>query len=224
MDKKDLAKYIDHTLLKVDATTEQITKLCQEAIKYNFCAVCVNSSRVSLCAELLQDSPVKVCSVVGFPLGAMCSKAKAFEAECAVEAGAVEVDMVINIGMFKEKDYAGVEADIAAVVQAAGPKAIVKVIIEAAMLTDDEIVKVCGLAENAGAKFVKTSTGVNTSGATVAAVELMRKSVSAGLEVKAAGGVRNIADALAMIDAGATRLGTSSGVSLVTDGSVNTSY
>ena len=224
MDKKELAKYIDHTLLKVDATTEQITQLCKEAVEYNFCAVCVNSSRVALCAEIIQDSAVKVCSVVGFPLGAMCSKAKAFEAECAVEAGAEEVDMVINIGLLKEQDYAGVAADIAAVVQATGNKAIVKVIIEAAMLTETEIVKVCELAENAGAKFVKTSTGVNTSGATVEAVELMRKSVADSIGVKAAGGVRNIEDALAMIEAGATRLGTSSGVSLVTDGSVTTSY
>ena len=224
MEKKDLAKYIDHTLLKIDATGEQITKLCKEAIEYNFCAVCVNSSRVSLCSKLLDNSKVKVCSVVGFPLGAMSSAAKAFEAKKAVEDGADEVDMVINLGMLKEQDYKGVENDIVAVVKAVGVDAIVKVIIEAAVLTDEEIVKSCELAEHAGAKFVKTSTGVNASGATVEAVALMRKSVADSIGVKAAGGVRGIKDALAMIDAGATRLGTSSGVSLVTDGSVTTPY
>ena len=224
MKKQDLAKYIDHTLLKVDATEEQIKTLCQEAIDNKFYAVCVNSSMVKLCKELLAGSDVKICSVVCFPLGAMSTAAKGFEAKQAVADGANEIDMVINIGLLKDKKYQEVENDIKEVVMNAGPDVLVKVIIEAALLTNREIETVCKLAENAGAKFVKTSTGVNASGATVEAVALMRKSVSENVKVKAAGGVRSFDDAVAMINAGAERLGTSSGVSLVKDGSVVTDY
>ncbi len=224
MKKSELARYIDHTLLKVDATEEQIKTLCKEAIDNKFYAVCVNSSMVKLCKKMLAESDVKICSVVCFPLGAMSTAAKGFETKQAVADGANEIDMVINIGMLKDKKYQEVEDDIHEVVKNASPEALVKVIIEAALLTDDEIVTVCKLAEKAGAKFVKTSTGVNASGATTKAVELMRKTVSENVKVKAAGGVRSFDDAVAMINAGAERLGTSSGVSLVNDGTVSTDY
>ena len=188
----DPASLIDHTLLKPTATADQIRQLCAEAREYRFAAVCVNPVWVPLCAELLAGSPVAVCTVVGFPLGADLSEAKAFEAERCVALGASEIDMVINIGALKDQDFAAVREDIAAVVSsshAAG--AIVKVIIEAAYLTDEEKVAACVLAKDAGADFVKTSTGFGPSGATAADVALMRRVVGPGIGVKAAGGIRS---------------------------------
>lgn len=209
-----LNKYIDHTLLKADATKEQITKLCNEAKEHNFASVCVNTCYVPLCKELLKDSDVKVCCVVGFPLGAMDTASKAFEAKTAVSNGAGEVDMVINIGALKDKDYDYVTKDIEAVVNAAKPS-IVKVIIETCLLTDEEKVEACKCAMKANAEFVKTSTGFSTSGATVEDVTLMRKTVGTVCKVKAAGGIRSYEDAIKMIDAGADRLGCSAGIKIV---------
>ena len=209
-----LNKYIDHTLLKADATKEQITKLCNEAKEHNFASVCVNTCYVPLCKELLKDSDVKVCCVVGFPLGAMDSASKAFEAKTAVSNGAGEVDMVINIGALKDKDYDYVTKDIEAVVNAAKPS-IVKVIIETCLLTDEEKVEACKCAMKANAEFVKTSTGFSTSGATLQDVALMRKTVGTVCKVKAAGGIRSYEDAIKMIDAGADRLGCSAGIKIV---------
>ncbi len=209
-----LNKYIDHTLLKADATKEQITKLCAEAKEHDFASVCVNTSYVPLCAELLKGSDVKVCCVVGFPLGAMDTVSKAFEAKTAVSNGAGEVDMVINIGALKDKDYEYVTKDIEAVVNASKP-AIVKVIIETCLLTDEEKVEACKCAMQANAEFVKTSTGFSTAGATVEDVALMRKTVGTVCKVKAAGGIRSYEDAMKMIDAGADRLGCSAGIKIV---------
>ena len=209
-----LNKYIDHTLLKADATKEQITKLCNEAKEHDFASVCVNTCYVPLCKELLKDSDVKVCCVVGFPLGAMDSASKAFEAKTAVSNGAGEVDMVINIGALKDKDYDYVTKDIEAVVNASKPS-IVKVIIETCLLTDEEKVEACKCAMKANAEFVKTSTGFSTSGATVEDVALMRKTVGTVCKVKAAGGIRTYEDAMKMIDAGADRLGCSAGIKIV---------
>ena len=202
----ELNKYIDHTLLKPEATKEQITKLCQEARQYDFASVCVNTCYVPLAKQLLAGSDVKVCCVVGFPLGAMDTVSKAFEAKTAVENGAQEVDMVINIGALKDKDYDYVTKDIAAVVEASKP-AIVKVIIEACLLTDEEKVEACKCSMNAKAEFVKTSTGFSTHGATPEDVALMKKTVGDVCKVKAAGGVRSYDDAMKMIEAGADRLG-----------------
>ena len=209
-----LNKYIDHTLLKADATKEQITKLCNEAKQHDFASVCVNTCYVPLCKELLKDSDVKVCCVVGFPLGAMDSASKAFEAKTAVSNGAGEVDMVINIGALKDKDYDYVTKDIEAVVNASKPS-IVKVIIETCLLTDEEKVEACKCAMKANAEFVKTSTGFSTSGATVEDVALMRKTVGTVCKVKAAGGIRTYEDAMKMIDAGADSLGCSAGIKIV---------
>lgn len=209
-----LNKYIDHTLLKADATKEQITKLCNEAKDHDFASVCVNTCYVPLCKELLKDSDVKVCCVVGFPLGAMDTASKAFEAKTAVSNGAGEVDMVINIGALKDKDYDYVTKDIEAVVNAAKPS-IVKVIIETCLLTDEEKVEACKCAMKANAEFVKTSTGFSTSGATLQDVALMRKTVGTVCKVKAAGGIRSYEDAIKMIDAGADRLGCSAGIKIV---------
>lgn len=209
-----LNKYIDHTLLKADATKEQITKLCNEAKEHDFASVCVNTSYVPLCADLLKGSDVKVCCVVGFPLGAMDSASKAFEAKTAVNNGANEVDMVINIGALKDKDYDYVTKDIEAVVNASKP-AIVKVIIETCLLTDEEKVEACKCAMKANAEFVKTSTGFSSAGATLQDVALMRKTVGTVCKVKAAGGIRSYEDAIKMIDAGADRLGCSAGIKIV---------
>ncbi|MDY5277823.1 MAG: deoxyribose-phosphate aldolase, partial [Erysipelotrichaceae bacterium] len=191
----ELNKYIDHTLLKAEATKEQITKLCEEARQYDFASVCVNTCYVPLAKQLLAGSDVKVCCVVGFPLGAMDTVSKAFEAKTAVENGAQEVDMVINIGALKDKDYDYVTKDIAAVVEASKP-AIVKVIIEACLLTDEEKVEACKCSMNAKAEFVKTSTGFSTHGATPEDVALMKKTVGDVCKVKAAGGVRSYDDAM----------------------------
>ncbi len=210
----ELNKYIDHTLLKPEATKEQITKLCQEARQYDFASVCVNTCYVPLAKQLLAGSDVKVCCVVGFPLGAMDTVSKAFEAKTAVENGAQEVDMVINIGALKDKDYDYVTKDIAAVVEASKP-AIVKVIIEACLLTDEEKVEACKCSMNAKAEFVKTSTGFSTHGATPEDVALMKKTVGDVCKVKAAGGVRSYDDAIKMIEAGADRLGCSAGIKVM---------
>lgn len=206
---------IDHTLLKADASKEAIEQLCQEAKQYDFAAVCVNPYYISLCKELLQDSNVKIATVVGFPLGASTRETKVFETSDAVKKGAHEIDMVINIAALKDKDYDLVKDDIQAVVEAAGDKAIVKVIIETCLLTDDEKSKACELALEAGAHFVKTSTGFSTGGATLEDVRLMKKIVGDKMEVKASGGIRDLETAKAMIEAGATRLGTSSGIKIV---------
>lgn len=214
MDMK-LNKYIDHTLLKADATTAQIKELCAEALQYDFASVCVNSCHVPLAAKELEGSEVKVCCVVGFPLGACLTGAKAFEAALAVERGAREVDMVINIGAAKEGNWELVEQDIREVAEACHPGAILKVIIETCLLTDEEKKEACLCAKRAGADFVKTSTGFSTGGATPQDVALMRKAVGPDMGVKAAGGVRCKEDAQKMIDAGATRLGTSAGVKLM---------
>lgn len=210
----ELNKYIDHTLLKPEATKAQITKLCQEARQYDFASVCVNTCYVPLAKELLAGSDVKVCCVVGFPLGAMDTVSKAFEAKTAVANGAQEVDMVINIGALKDKDYDYVTKDIAAVVEASKP-AIVKVIIEACLLTDEEKVEACKCSMNAKAEFVKTSTGFSTHGATPEDVVLMKKTVGNVCKVKAAGGVRSYDDAMKMIEAGADRLGCSAGIKVM---------
>ncbi len=213
----DLARYIDHTLLKPDATEEKIRRLCAEARQYHFASVCVNPTWVSLCRELLAGTDVAVCTVVGFPLGATLPEVKAYETERSIENGAREIDMVINIGRLKSRQYVQVEEDIAAVVQVAHARgAIVKVIIEAALLTDEEKVEACVIAKAAGADYVKTSTGFGPGGATVEDVALMRRVVGADMGVKAAGGIRTQEQAKKMIAAGATRIGASAGVKIVT--------
>lgn len=212
----DIAKYIDHTNLKPYATKEDIIKLCEEAKKYGFYAVCVNPYRVKLAKEQLEGTDIKVASVIGFPLGATPTEVKVFEAKKALEDGADELDMVINIGALKDKDYEYVKNDIAEVVKVAHEKgAVVKVIIETCYLTDEEKEIACKLAMEAGADFVKTSTGFGTGGATVEDVRLMRRIVGDKLGVKAAGGIRTYEQAMAMIEAGANRIGTSSGVKIV---------
>ncbi|MCF8887690.1 MULTISPECIES: deoxyribose-phosphate aldolase [Priestia] len=222
---QNITGIIDHTLLKADATEEQITVLAQEAKEYSFASVCVNPTWVKKAAELLKDAPeVKVCTVIGFPLGATTSAVKAFETTNAIENGADEVDMVINIGALKDKNYDLVQSDIQAVVDAAKGKALVKVIIETALLTDEEKAKVSELAVKAGADFVKTSTGFSTGGATVEDVALMRRTVGPDVGVKASGGVRGLEDAKAMIEAGATRIGASSGVSIAKGQLSNSDY
>lgn len=212
-----LAQMIDHTLLKPEATMQEIENLCAEAKHYGFVCVCVNPSYVKLCADLLRNSGVKVCTVIGFPLGATSSAAKAFETERAIKHGASEVDMVINIGMLKSGEYDYVEHDIFTVVDAAHRlRVLTKVIIETGLLNDDEKVKACALAKHAGADFVKTSTGFVKGGATVEDVALMRKVVGPELGVKASGGVRSKKQALALIASGATRIGASASVKIVT--------
>lgn len=210
----DLASLVDHTLLKQDATQEQIRKLCQEAREYKFASVCVNPSYVPLVAELLRGSDVKVCCVIGFPLGATTTKTKVFETKEVVENGAQEVDMVINVGAVKSGDWDYVRNDIESVVIAAGGKALVKVIFETCLLNDEEKIRACTISKQAGADFVKTSTGFSTGGATVEDIKLMRKTVGQNMGVKASGGIKDYDTALAMVKAGATRLGTSSGVAI----------
>lgn len=212
----DLARMIDHTLLKPDASRAEITKLCQEARANSFATVCVNPAWVALCSDLLRGSPVKVCTVVGFPLGATLPEVKAFETERAIAGGASEIDMVQNIGALKSRDYRLVGEDVAAVVRSAHARqASVKVIIETALLTDEEKVESCAIAQAAGADYVKTSTGFASGGATTADVALMRQVVGPNIGVKAAGGIRSAKDAQAMIAAGATRLGASAGVKIL---------
>lgn len=212
----DMAAMIDHTLLKPDANEAQIAQLCHEARKYNFAAVCVNPVHVQLCAQLLKGSAVRVSTVIGFPLGATPPEVKAYETRQALDDGATEIDMVINIGALKSKDYALVARDIATVVATAhAGGAIVKVIIEAALLTDEEKVIASKLSQEAGADFVKTSTGFASGGATVADVALIRRTVGPKMGVKAAGGIRTYADAQKMIEAGATRIGASASVRIM---------
>ncbi|MGT2771270.1 deoxyribose-phosphate aldolase [Streptococcus marimammalium] len=215
--------YIDHTLLKAESTEKQINQLIEEAKQYQFASVCVNPSHVKHASEKLKDSPVKVCTVVGFPLGATTSATKAFETKEAISNGADEIDMVINIGQLKSGNLDFVEKDIRSVVKASDDK-LVKVIIETALLTDDEKVTACQVAVKAGADFVKTSTGFSTGGATVPDIALMRETVGPDIGVKAAGGARSYEDAQAFIKAGATRIGTSAGVAIVEGKTVNGGY
>ncbi|MCE4046995.1 MULTISPECIES: deoxyribose-phosphate aldolase [Bacillaceae] len=219
-----IAKMIDHTLLKADATKEQVKTLCEEAKQYSFASVCVNPTWVQYASELLAGTEVKVCTVIGFPLGATTSATKAFETTNAIENGATEVDMVINIGALKDKNYDLVKEDIKAVVDAAKGKALTKVIIETSLLTDEEKEKACVLAVEAGTDFVKTSTGFSTGGATVEDIALMRKTVGPDIGVKASGGVRSSEDTEKMIAAGATRIGASSGVAIVNGLTSNSDY
>jgi deoxyribose-phosphate aldolase len=209
-----IQNYIDHTILKPEATKEQVIQLCLEAKEQGFASVCVNPSYASLVSKELAGSAVKTCVVIGFPLGATTAEVKAFETESAIKAGAQEVDMVINIGALKDGDDKTVLADIQAVVKAAKNKALVKVIIEACLLTEEEKVRVSLLIAEAGARFVKTSTGFSTSGATAADVALIRDAVNGKALIKASGGIRDYETALAMIKAGAARIGTSSGVKI----------
>jgi len=218
-----LNKYIDHTLLKPDASQEQIMNLIEEATEHDFASVCVNPTWVAFAAQALKGTDVKVCTVIGFPLGANTPEVKAFEAEDAIQNGADEIDMVINIGALKSRNFDLVERDIRAVVEAA-KGTLVKVIIETCLLTDDEKVKACQIAQKAGADFVKTSTGFSTGGATVADVALMRKTVGPNMGVKASGGARSYEDALAFIKAGATRIGASSGVAIMEGDVANGDY
>lgn len=211
----NVASLIDHTLLKPEVTKDQIVKLCGEAREYRFASVCVNPYWVETAASELSGSDVKVCTVIGFPLGAGTKETKAFETSDAIKKGAHEIDMVINIGALKSGDEETVEADIRAVVEAAAGKAIVKVIIETCLLTDDEKIVACRLSKQAGADFVKTSTGFSTGGATVEDVALMRLTVGEEMGVKASGGVRSLEDLQAMVEAGATRIGASSGVKIM---------
>ncbi|MDF2677152.1 MAG: deoxyribose-phosphate aldolase [Bacillota bacterium] len=214
---ENIEKYIDHTLLKADATKEMIKKLCEEAVQYGFYSVCVNSCHVNLCKKLVANSDVKICSVIGFPLGAADSDSKVFEAKHAVENGADEIDMVINVGALKSKDYEYVFNDIKQVVKAiydTNKNAILKVIIETCLLTDEEKIKACELSLDAKAHFVKTSTGFSTGGATVSDIKLMKNAAKGKLKVKASGGIRTLNDAIQMINAGADRIGASASVKI----------
>lgn len=209
------AAMIDHTLLKPDATKNQVKRLCEEAIEYGFHSVCVNSSFVYYCTQLLRGTDVKVCTVVGFPLGAMSTAGKVAETTAAIEDGADEIDMVIHVGMIKSGDWDYVRQDIASVVEASGNNALVKVILETCLLTEEEKVHACRVCQEAGADYVKTSTGFSTGGATVEDVHLMRQTVQDTMGVKASGGIRTAEDARRMEEAGADRLGTSAGISIV---------
>ena len=220
-----LNKYIDHTLLRATATKEEIKSLCAQAKTHDFMSVCVNSSNVALSAQCLEGSSVKVCTVVGFPLGASSTQTKVFEASEAITNGASEIDMVINLGALKSGDWDFVREDIALVCKAVQEQgALLKVIIETCLLTDEEKVQVCGICKDIGVDFVKTSTGFSTGGATVEDVALMRQTVGPTIGVKASGGVKDAAGAQEMIQAGANRLGTSSGVLIVTGGTGTSGY
>ena len=224
MNKKDLARMIDHTILKADATEMEVEKLCTEALEYNFASVCINPSMVEKAANMLKGSDVKVCTVIGFPLGATTTEVKAFETEDVIKKGATEVDMVINIGKLKEGNIEYVKKDIEAVVNAAKGKALTKVIIETFLLTDEEKVTACKLSKEAGADFVKTSTGFSTGGATASDIKLMRETVGPDLGVKASGGVRSLEDAMAMIENGATRIGASASIAICEGTKSNSTY
>ena len=223
MTTQQLAKMIDHTLLRADATRNELTKLTEEAKQYQFASVCVNPGWVSYAAEQLKGTGVDICTVIGFPLGASTSETKAFETKDAIAKGATEVDMVINIGALKDGKDDVVEQDIRAVVEAAAGT-LVKVIIETCLLTDDEKVRACQAAVRAGADFVKTSTGFSTGGATPEDIALMRRTVGPDVGVKASGGVRSLEDMQKMIEAGATRIGASSGVKIMQGGESTSSY
>ncbi len=220
---KEVAAYIDHTLLKPEVTKHQIRKICEEALDHQFYAVCVNSSMVSTCREVLKNSKIKIASVIGFPLGVCDSSIKAFEADRAIKLGAAEIDMVVHVGAVKSQEWSFLEKDIKDVVLASSGQ-VVKVILETHLLTDDEKKKVCEISMNAGAHFVKTSTGFNGGGATIADVTLMKKIVENKLQVKASGGIRDYKTAISMIQAGATRLGTSAGVQIVRHETSEASY
>jgi deoxyribose-phosphate aldolase len=219
-----LAKMIDHTLLRADATQSEMAKLTEEAKQYQFASVCVNPGWVAYAAEQLQGTGVDICTVIGFPLGASTTETKAFETKDAIAKGATEVDMVINISALKDGKDDYVEQDIRAVVEAAAGKALVKVIIETCLLTDEEKVRACQAAVRAGADFVKTSTGFSTGGATPEDIALMRRTVGPDVGVKASGGVRSLEDMQKMIEAGATRIGASSGVKIMQGGQSTSSY
>ena len=211
----DMAKLIDHTLLKPEATREQVVQLCEEAVEHGFASVCINPTWVRQCRDIVRGTGVLVCTVIGFPLGANTTPTKSFEAQKAVDEGADEIDMVVNIGMLKSGDYNFVERDIRAVVAAAGPKGEVKVIIETCYLTDAEKIKASLLVKEAGAHFVKTSTGFGKKGATLGDVALMRKIVGTKLGVKAAGGIRDRERAVQMVEAGASRIGASASIAII---------
>ncbi len=220
----DLAKYIDHTLLKPEARAEDIDKLCAEAKEHGFYSVCVNTTWAGRCAKNLRGSDVKVCVVVGFPLGAMSSRSKGFETRHAIEDGASEIDMVLNIGALKSGELGLAEEDIRTVLRACGQRAKLKVIIETALLSREEIILASEIVKKVGAHFVKTSTGFSTHGAKVEDVALMRRTVGPEMGVKAAGGVRTFEDAVAMIEAGATRLGTSGGIKIISGQTIESGY
>ncbi|ARI77017.1 deoxyribose-phosphate aldolase [Halobacillus mangrovi] len=222
--EQNLAKMIDHTQLKPDTPKDKITQICKEAKEQQFASVCVNPHWVEYCSDLLKDTDVKVCTVIGFPLGATTKETKAFETRQAIEKGATEVDMVINIGELKSGNTDIVKEDIEAVVREAQGKALVKVIIETSLLSEDEKVTASELAKEAGADFVKTSTGFSGGGATVEDISLMRKTVGPEMGVKASGGVRDYEGAKAMIEAGATRIGASSGIAIVNGGQGTSDY
>ena len=221
---KKIDNMIDHTILKADATEMEVEKLCTEALEYNFASVCINPSMVEKAANMLKGSDVKVCTVIGFPLGATTTEVKAFETEDVIKKGATEVDMVINIGKLKEGNIEYVKKDIEAVVNAAKGKALTKVIIETCLLTDEEKVTACKLSKEAGADFVKTSTGFSTGGATASDIKLMRETVGPDLGVKASGGVRSLEDAMAMIENGATRIGASASIAICEGTKSNSTY
>ena len=214
---KNLSRYIDHTLLKADATENEVIKLCNEAKEYDFFSVCINPGFVELAAKELRESNVAVCTVIGFPLGASTPETKAFETRDAIQKGAAEVDMVINISKLKDKKDEEVLKDIKAVVDAADKKALVKVIIETCLLTDEEKERACKLAKDAGADFVKTSTGFSTGGASKEDIALMRKTVGPDMGVKASGGVRDYKTAMEMINEGASRIGASASIAIVSE-------
>ncbi|MFC4320831.1 deoxyribose-phosphate aldolase [Litchfieldia salsa] len=224
MNSTEIAKTIDHTALKADTTKEQIIELCKEAKEYQFASVCVNPTWVETAADLLKGTEVKVCTVIGFPLGANTPETKAFETKDAIAKGATEVDMVINIGALKDKNDELVERDIRAVVEAAKGQALTKVIIETSLLSEEEKVRACELAVKAGTDFVKTSTGFSTGGATIEDIKLMRKTVGPTIGVKASGGVRDTKGAEDMIEAGATRIGASAGVAILNGLTASTDY
>lgn len=224
MNKNELAKMIDHTILKPEATEKEVEKLCKEALEYNFASVCINPSMVEKAAEMLKGSDVKVCTVIGFPLGATTTEVKSFETEDVIKKGATEVDMVINVGKLKEGNLAYVKKDIEAVVNAAKGKALTKVIIETCLLTDEEKVTACKLSKEAGADFVKTSTGFSTGGATAKDIKLMRETVGEELGVKASGGVRSLEDAELMIENGASRIGASASIAICEGTKSNSTY
>ena len=224
VEPRKLAAYIDHTLLKPETSAKNIEMLCAEAIEHSFKAVCVNPDRVTLAAARLKNSKVLIASVVGFPLGAHVSAIKAHETELAMSAGASEIDMVLNIGWLKDKLYTEVAFDIRGVVAAAGAKHNVKVILETSLLSPDEIRTACKICEDSGAHFVKTSTGFLGGGANIEDVQLMFESVSANMEIKASGGVRDLKFACELISAGATRIGTSAGVQLIHAQAASGSY
>lgn len=221
---QELAKYIDHTQLKPDTTKEKITEIINEARENKFASVCVNSYWVPYCYENLKDTEVKVCTVIGFPLGAMSTEAKVFETEQAIKDGATEADMVINVGELKSGNDKNVQDDIKAVVDAAKGRALTKVIIETSLLNQDEKVRACQLAKAAGADFVKASTGFSGGGAAVEDIKLMRETVGSDMGVKASGGIRDLKSTNEMIEAGATRIGASAGVDIIAGNTGNTDY